>query len=365
MYILQVIGKNSSSHIILDRIIPFVLHLTNDLYPKIRVKALNTLTNCLSFIKTLPRTDVNIFPEYILPSIAHLFDDSAVVVRVAYAKNIKKLAEMAIKFLDQAELTFPDLITNQRYEIETNALHELFQQATMSLLTDQQSIVKQALLESGVAELCEFFGRQKANDIILSHMITFLNDKEDKNLRGSFFDCIVDVAKYIGWHCTPILIPLLEQGLTDPEEHVITKAIKATTNLAELDLIHKSALTDYVKESSCYLNHPNIWIRHEMCGLISVASKKLSPLDVQCKIMPILANYLKTSLIQIEKPEYLLNNLHTPLNRNIFDTIVKCSDVNTFYEMFLKKDINIEGAASKNPSLLMVNKYILFFQMTY
>lgn len=56
--------------------------------------------------------------------------------------------------------------------------------------------------------VCYFF---LANDVLLSHMITFLNDKEDKELRGSFFDCIVGVAAYIGWHCSVILTPLLLQ----------------------------------------------------------------------------------------------------------------------------------------------------------
>lgn len=50
-----------------------------------------------------------------------------------------------------------------------------------------------------------------ANDVLLSHMITFLNDKVDKQLRGSFFDCIGGVAGYIGVHCSPILTPLLQQ----------------------------------------------------------------------------------------------------------------------------------------------------------
>lgn len=50
-----------------------------------------------------------------------------------------------------------------------------------------------------------------ANDVILSHMITFLNDKEDKQLRASFFKCIIGVTAYVGWHASPILTPLLQQ----------------------------------------------------------------------------------------------------------------------------------------------------------
>lgn len=91
------------------------------------------------------------------------------------------------------------------------ALHEMLQQTFSYLLTDSHAIVKQTLIESGITKLCQFFGRQKANDLILSHMITFLNDKEDTNLRGSFFDCIVGVAAFVGWHCSDILVPLLQQ----------------------------------------------------------------------------------------------------------------------------------------------------------
>lgn len=52
-----------------------------------------------------------------------------------------------------------------------------------------------------------------ANDVILSHMVTFLNDKTDKNLRASFFDNFVNVASFVGSQCSPILSPLLQQVL--------------------------------------------------------------------------------------------------------------------------------------------------------
>ena len=58
--------------------------------------------------------------------------------------------------------------------------------------------VKQALMEHSVTKLAVFFGKQKANDVILSHMITFLNDKEDPQLRLSFYENIVGVAAFVG-----------------------------------------------------------------------------------------------------------------------------------------------------------------------
>lgn len=108
-------------------------------------------------------------------------------------------------------------------------------------------------MENGISKLCEFFGKQKANDILLSHIITFLNDKDDKELRCSFFECIVDVAAYVGWHCSPILMPLLQQGLTDAEEFVITKAIKAMATLTGHGLLHKSALYQLLSETVIFL----------------------------------------------------------------------------------------------------------------
>ncbi|XP_063709747.1 phosphoinositide 3-kinase regulatory subunit 4 [Culicoides brevitarsis] len=335
--ILHKLAQNTSSDIILDRILPYILYLTSDPLPRVRVCALDKLTECVSLVQRLPKSDWNIFPEYILPSISPLADDKSDIVRIAYARNIATLAETAVKFLQHQQQDFPDEMTSQRYEMELNALHEVLEQAIMYLLTDSQSIVKQTLIESGITKLCVFFGRQKANDIILSHMITFLNDKTDKNLRGSFFDCIVGVAGFVGTHCSPILAPLLEQGLTDPEEFVIAKAVRATTALTELDLIQKSGLVDFIKACGCYLNHPNLWIRHEVGGLISTAAKKLSPLDVQCKIMPSIVNHLKIQLIQVEKPELLLDCLQKPLPRTIYDAVLRFPEIEQFIDVIKQR----------------------------
>lgn len=81
--------------------------------------------------------------------------------------------------------------------LELQALHEMVQQKVVTLLSDPENIVKQTLMENGITRLCVFFGRQKANDVLLSHMITFLNDKNDWHLRGAFFDSIVGMFFYL------------------------------------------------------------------------------------------------------------------------------------------------------------------------
>lgn len=180
-------------------------------------------------------------------------------------------------------------------------------------------------------------------------MITFLNDKEDKSLRGSFFDCIVGVATFVGWQCSDILLPLLQQGLIDSEEFVIAKAIRATTALTGLGLIQKPALSEFITECACYLNHPNLWIRHEVCGLISNAARVFGAIDVQCKIMPAIIQHLKCPLIQVEKAEILMDCLCAPIPRNIYDSVVRFSELESFFTLLEERKKSRESATDSLP----------------
>lgn len=74
-----------SVDILLDRITPYLLHFCSDSMPRVRAQAVRTLARVLALVKEVPRNDVNIYPEYILPGIAHLAQDEATIVRMAYA----------------------------------------------------------------------------------------------------------------------------------------------------------------------------------------------------------------------------------------------------------------------------------------
>jgi len=56
-------------------------------------------------------------------------------------------------------------------------------------------------------------------------------------------------------------VRLMFQGLTDPEEFVVVKAIEAMTSLSSSGLLQKSSLYDLLTDVACYLIHPNLWIR--------------------------------------------------------------------------------------------------------
>ncbi|XP_040818967.1 phosphoinositide 3-kinase regulatory subunit 4 isoform X3 [Ochotona curzoniae] len=326
-----------SVEILLDRITPYLLHFSNDSVPRVRAEALRTLTKVLALVREVPRNDVNIYPEYILPGIAHLAQDDATIVRLAYA--------------------------------ELQALHEMVQQKVVTLLSDPENIVKQTLMENGITRLCVFFGRQKANDVLLSHMITFLNDKNDWHLRGAFFDSIVGVAAYVGWQSSSILKPLLQQGLSDAEEFVIVKALHALTWMCQLGLLQKPHVYEFASDIAPFLCHPNLWIRYGAVGFITVVAHQISTADVYCKLMPYLNPYITQPIIQIERKLVLLSVLKEPVSRSIFDYALRSKDITSLFRHLHMRQKKRSGALPdcpppEDPAIAQLLKKLLSQGMT-
>uniref|UniRef100_A0A8B9RC62 non-specific serine/threonine protein kinase n=1 Tax=Astyanax mexicanus TaxID=7994 RepID=A0A8B9RC62_ASTMX len=351
-----------SVEILLDRITPYLLHFCNDSVPRVRAEAVRTLAKVLALVKEVPRNDVNIYPEYILPGIAHLAQDEATIVRLAYAENIAHLAETALRFLElvqennlnsEQDLNGEDaeeiLHPNENYDSELQALHEMVQQKVVTLLSDPENIVKQTLMENGITRLCVFFGRQKANDVLLSHMITFLNDKNDWHLRGAFFDSIVGVAAYVGWQSSSILKPLLQQGLSDVEEFVIYKALNALTCMCQLGLLQKPHIYEFVSDIAPFLCHPNLWIRYGAVGFITVVAQHLNIADVYCKLMPHLNPFITQPIIQIDKEIVLLSVLKEPVSRSIFDYALRSKDISSLFRHLLLRQKKRNGLIPECP----------------
>ncbi|XP_007433092.1 phosphoinositide 3-kinase regulatory subunit 4 [Python bivittatus] len=371
-----------SVEILLDRITPYLLHFSNDSVPRVRAEAVRTLTKVLTLVKEVPRNDTNIYPEYILPGIAHLAQDEATIVRLAYAENIALLAETALRFLELVQLknlnmenepngeeTDDATHPSENYDTELQALHEMVQQKVVTLLSDPENIVKQTLMENGITRLCVFFGRQKANDVLLSHMITFLNDKNDWHLRGAFFDSIVGVAAYVGWQSSSILKPLLQQGLSDVEEFVIYKALNALTCMCQLGLLQKPHIYDFVCDIAPFLCHPNLWIRYGAVGFITVVAQHLNIADVYCKLMPYLHPFITQPIIQIDKEIVLLSVLKEPVSRSIFDYALRSKDIGSLFRTLQLRQKKRSGTLSdcpppEDPAIVQLLKKLLSQGMT-
>lgn len=164
------------------------------------------------------------------------------------------------------------------------------QEHLSALLMDPSSIVKRAVLHN-ISSLCIFLGRQKTNDVLLSHMITYLNDR-DWLLRYAFFESIVDVAACAGGRSLEeYILPLMVQALSgmvvcfifgylwyqiicfvDVEESVVAKVLSALTSLCELGLFQKMRIWELMSATLGFIYHPNIWIRQGGRDLIDYHS---------------------------------------------------------------------------------------------
>jgi phosphoinositide-3-kinase regulatory subunit 4 len=149
----------------------------------------------------------------------HLATDTDVFVRTTYARGLVRLADAAITMLELSQASKTDKseleasgIVEPDYDSMLNEIQAVVEEQATTLLVDPSSQVKRAFLSS-VADLCLFFGRQKSNETVLSHIMTYLNDR-DWLLRLAFFDGIVDVGAFIGIKAVEeYVLPLMLQAL--------------------------------------------------------------------------------------------------------------------------------------------------------
>ena len=197
-------------------------------------------------VTVITPSNAAIFPEYILPNIKHIVLDPEVSVRCTYAQCIVQIANAAVRYLEMGQAlkahgafkSSPDAqeyggahyevspsivgdgsvvlifcVSKISYDANMQDLQNIIQEHLATLLMDQSSIVKRAVLHD-ISSICIFLGRQRTNDVLLSHMITYLNDK-DWLLRYAFFESIVDVAACAGGRSLEeYILPLMVQALS-------------------------------------------------------------------------------------------------------------------------------------------------------
>lgn len=169
------------------------------------------------------------------------------------------------------------------YDASLQELQNAVQDHLSTLLVDPSATVKRAILHN-ISSLCVFLGRQRTNDVLLSHMITYLNDR-DWLIRYAFFDSIVDVAACAGGRSLEkFILPLMIQALSgtlasdvadlcinlhpfspeDAEETVVARVLTSLTSLCELGLFQPMRIWELMSATLSFLYHPNIWIRQGM-----------------------------------------------------------------------------------------------------
>ncbi|KAF9045254.1 hypothetical protein BJ165DRAFT_1476337 [Panaeolus papilionaceus] len=319
----------------LDRMVPYIVELLHDESALVRAAALRTLMQVLMLVTVITPSNVSVFPEYIIPNIKHLVQDAEVSVRCTYAQCIVQLADTAVRYLEMGQALkahgalrlsaeaheYENAIFEISYDASMQELQNHIQEHLSALLMDPSSIVKRAVLHD-ISSLCIFLGRQKTNDVLLSHMITYLNDR-DWLLRYAFFESIVDVAACAGGRSLEeYILPLMVQALSDVEESVVAKVLAALTSLCELGLFQKMRIWELMSATLGFLYHPNIWIRQGAAAFITSAAAHLPQSDIWCILYPSLRHFLKSDIVTIDE-QNLLAALKLPLPRQILDSCVQ------------------------------------------
>jgi phosphoinositide-3-kinase regulatory subunit 4 len=325
----------------LDKVLPHFIRLLSDSADIVKVAAIRSMTQLLAMVTVVSPMNAHVFPEYILQHTQELLHGpkkkSRPLVRATYAACLGSLATSASRFLDmvatlRADGSLPTMDTETEDGIKSdigfqglfdNTRAELILELevhTKSLITDPDTSVKQAFLGS-VPELCMFFGTADSNDIILSHLNTYLNDR-NWMLKCAFFETIVGVATFLGGtSLKEFILPLMVQALTDPEEFVIQRVLQSLADMAELGLFSRSKTWELVDVVSRFTMHPNIWIREAAAKFLSAATLFLSAADNQCVIMPLIKPYLKTPINDFSEIS-ILDNLKRPFSRPLLDLSV-------------------------------------------
>ncbi|KAL4891533.1 hypothetical protein BDV59DRAFT_194241 [Aspergillus ambiguus] len=337
--ILLAFAERVSDEAKLDRILPYIMILLNDRTDNVKVAAIRTLAHLLEMVHVVSPVNAYLFSEYIFPRLQPFVPNSnstpSPMVRAAYASCIASLAQSSLRFLDmiqalRSDTRLPALIPNgseprwtedatyhNLYDVARVDLLDYFETHTKALLTDTDSSVRRSFLGS-VSSLCVFFGNLKTNEVILSHLNTYLNDR-DWILKCAFFEAVIGVAAYVGSiSLEQYILPLMVQSLTDQEEFVVERVIRSLAAMADLGLFQRSTTWDLLHITMRFLIHPNIWIREATVTLIVNSTKYLSIADKYSILTPLIRPFLKVNIVGFSEGE-ILDALKRPLSRGVYE----------------------------------------------
>lgn len=337
--VLLAFAERLSDEAKLDRVLPYVMILLTDRTDTVKVAAIRTLTQLLKMVQAVSPVNAYLFSEYIFPRLQPFVATSSskpsAMVRAAYAACIASLAQSSLGFLDMIQALrsdnrlaalipvgfeprwTEDATYHNLYDVARVDLLEYFEIHTKALLTDTDASVRRAFLGS-VSSLCVFFGNFRTNEVILSHLNTYLNDP-DWILKCAFFEAVVGVAAYVGsLNLELYILPLMVQSMTEPEEFVVERVIRSLAAMADLGLFQRATTWDLLNMTVGFLGHPNIWIREAAVRFVVNSAKFLSVGDVHSILTPIIQPFLKIKIIAFSEIK-LLDALKRPMSRSVYE----------------------------------------------
>ncbi|CUM64298.1 uncharacterized protein PRCAT00001896001 [Priceomyces carsonii] len=315
--------------------------------------ALMSITTILSLCTYITPLNVLLFTEYLLPKLSRLTrsnfkEDQMTLIKITLASCVPSLAEIAKRFWMMSNTFKSDVLKSHNAKLKTysiaNADEDLyntfsipkeqldleFENLSLQLLTDPKPQVKISLVNS-ILPLCRYFGIDKTNDILLPHLITYLNGTSFE-LRLAFLSSMLQVGPFVGvLSFEQYLLPLLVQTLKDQEQFVVLKVLEVFCHFVDIKLINPKVefnALDIYKElltsSIRLLLHPNEWIRQSVLNLILAISSNLTDADRYCFLYPHIKGFLTYDITTIDWNS-LYPCVSQPLARQVFETAITWS----------------------------------------
>lgn len=335
--LLLALGEHVHDEAKLDRCVPHLLWLVENSNDTVQVAAVKCMTHLLALVTCITSLNSHVLPEYILPRLTSVFKRSGVLTRIAIAACLSSLADSAVRFIDMSEAIksttgtigvgamddnntlddemlmsqAQDTYDGQRQEVAT-----ILEELVRLVVTDADNEVRRTILLNA-SGLCFSLGRQKTNDVVLSHAITYLNDR-DARLRLNLFDSVAGLAPYVGAvSLEQYVVPLMMQSLADPEEYVVHRVLVTFTVLCDLALLRTRHIWELVRSCAKFLIHPNPWLRNSSAVLIYAVSKWMNTAQIYCRLIPVIRPFLGCDVNSVS-PEAILLHLKPPISRDIY-----------------------------------------------
>lgn len=248
-------------------------------------------------------------------------------------------------------------IVTSSYSLELSALHETVSRWVVHIATDQSehsSLQKRAML-ADLGKLCIFFGLDGVMSFVLPHILAFLNEKKDWELRAELFEHLPSVCHIIGRASTEeFVLPCVEIGLVDAENRVICSSLSCLRQLVEMGLLSRAAVfgsdllyvdgrtTNSKKQSYSFLRKYGVLLlfpaddvrQKAIEAYVTIANAVGSP-DIEVLIIPDLKPFFRylPQPIHLTTVQGMQKCLHSPWPRKSYDALLKStaqSDPNLF-----------------------------------
>lgn len=347
----------------LDRLLPYVCSLLEDfitdgsrhqedatmdptsltskakLSARVACVALLTLTNLLESCTSVNAINTLVFPEFICPLLKNIaflnssLQEEVALLKCTLARCFPYLAHISVKFRSFVCSTHSE--GGDAVTLEVDGTKGLFQSTNVRLEPDLKDITEalltdfnvnvRATLVNNILPLCQYFGVDKTNDIILPHLITYLNDPSYE-LRLAFLSSIIEIGNFIGvLSFEQYILPLLIQILCDHELFIVLKVLEIFHYFVREKLINPesdfnawSIYKDMLQSSILLLLQPNEWIRQYVVFLIMAISDNLLNADRFCFLYPIIKLYLSYDISTISW-DTLYPSLTRPISKQVIE----------------------------------------------